>query len=399
LWIELPKGHHQVVIEGPLPNRDTVQLYLPLKPHRVEVRVEGWAVEGIHKDGLVDDQLQFRRLARDAAQESAPALEPGTLPPFVRIERTLRLALNWQVDTRVVRLTPQGSAVVLAVPLLAGESVTSENVRVEAGKVLLNLPPQDSEVGWSSVLAQGSQLTLTAPETLAWTEIWRLDVSPIWHVETAGIPVIHHSDPTSGYWLPEWRPWPGETITLQITRPAGIPGQTLTVDSSHLTVTPGQRATDARLTLTLRSSRGGQHRLTLPDRARLQSVSINGQTQPIRQEDRVVTLPLVPGSQVVELLWQQPKGITSRFLTPVVGLGRESVNAHIQVEMPPNRWVLFTGGPRVGPAVLFWAVGLIIVLVSAGLGRLPLTPLRTWHWILLGIGLSPVSIEIALLVV
>lgn len=398
LWIELPKGQHQIVMEGPLPNRDTVQLFLPLKPHRVEAQAEGWAVEGIHEDGLADDQLQFRRLQRDTAPGSAPTLEPATLPPFVRVERTLRLGLNWQVETRVVRMTPPGTAAVLAVPLLEGESVTSD-MRVEGGKVLVNMAPQDSEVQWSSVLAQRGQLTLTAPDTTVWTEIWRLDVSPIWHAEMTGIPVVHHSDPASGYWLPEWHPWPGERVTLQITRPAGVPGQTLTVDSSDLAVTPGQRATDVNLRLSLRSSRGGQHRLTLPENARLQSVSINGQTQPIRQEGRVITLPLVPGSQSVDLLWQQPEGIRNRFTTPVVDLGQESVNAQIQIQMPDDRWILFTGGPHIGPAVFFWARGLVIVLVSVGLGRLPWTPLRPWHWMLLGIGLSPVSIELALLVV
>jgi len=310
----------------------------------------------------------------------------------------LRLALTWQVDTRVVRVSPRGSAAVLEVPLLPGESVTSDNIRVEAGKALLSLGPQDAEVRWSSTFTQRTQLPLTAPDTTAWTEIWRLDVSPIWHVEATGIPIIHHSDQT-GRWLPEWRPWPGETLTLHISRPAGVPGQTLTMESSQLVVTLGQRATDVSLHLRVRSSRGGQQSVTLPDDARLQSASINGQAQPIRQEGRTVTLPLTPGTQAIELLWQQTQGTTWYLLSPVIDLGMESVNAQVQIVMPYDRWILFCGGPRAGPAVLFWPLILVIVLVSIGLGRLRLTPLQTWHWILLGIGLSPVSIEIALFVV
>ena len=28
----------------------------------------------------------------------------------------------------------------------------------------------------------------------------------------------------------EWRPWPGEAVTLDVVRPEGVPGQTLTID-------------------------------------------------------------------------------------------------------------------------------------------------------------------------
>ena len=57
------------------------------------------------------------------------------------LERALTLGLSWELTTRVVRLTPNGSAVVLAVPLLPGESVTTAEQRVEGGKVLVNMAP------------------------------------------------------------------------------------------------------------------------------------------------------------------------------------------------------------------------------------------------------------------
>ncbi len=149
----------------------------------------------------------------------------------------------------------------------------------------------------------------------------------------------------------------------------------------------------------MRSSRGGQHSVTLPENARLQLVKINGRTQPIRQEGRIVTLPLTPGRQLLELQWRQPDGITSQFKTPPLDVGIKSVNTQVQVRMPGRRWVLFTGGPQLGPAVLFWPFVIVILLVSAGLGRVTVTPLKTYHWILLGLGLTQARIEIAMLVV
>jgi hypothetical protein len=52
-----------------------------------------------------------------------------------------------------------------------------------------------------------------------------------------------------------------------------------------------------------------------------------------------------------------------------------------------------------GPAVLFWGVLLVILIVALGLGRIPMTPLNTRHWFLLGIGLSQAPVFSGLLVV
>lgn len=395
LWVELSPGSHQVQLEGPMPPRDTVPLALPLKPHRVEIRGEGWEVDGLHEDGLADDNLQFRRLAKDASDSTA--LQPGALPPFVRVERTLRLGLTWRAETRVIRLTPAEAAAVLEVPLLTGESVTSAEVRVAAGKAQVNLAPGVSELSWSSVLEPREKLALKAPLELPWTEVWRLDVGPIWHASYKGIPVVHQHTP-AGDRLPEWRPWAGEEVLIDVTRPAGIAGQTLTIDSSQLQLRPGLRSTDATLTLRLRSSRGAQHVLTLPEGAQLESVSLNGAVQPIRQEGRKVTLPLVPGAQVAQLSWRQPEGLSFSTTLPEVDVGAPTVNAEVTVEPPSSRWVLFVSGPTLGPAVLFWSYLLVILLAAFGLARVRFAPLKVWEWLLLGIGLSQVPVEAAALV-
>jgi hypothetical protein len=397
LWLMLSAGKHQVSIDGPLPDRDTVQVPLPMKPHRVEARAEGWQLDGLHEDGLAEDSLQLTRI-QDANRTASAALQQETLPPFVRIERVIQLGLSWQVQTRAERLTPAGSAIVLEVPLLPGEAVTSAGVRVADGKALVTMPAQATEVSWESTLAETDSLSLHAPDGVAWTEVWRLSVSPIWHVQADGIPVVHEPDQRQAR-LREWRPWPGESVTLRIQRPEGVPGQTFTIDRSIVQVNPGLRSSDVRLDLDIRSSRGAQHALTLPPGAELQSVTINGSTQPIRQENQQVTLPLVPGRQNVQVAWRQRGGIAGRYMTPPVDLGIASVNADVRIAMPADRWALFLDGPRMGPAVLFWSVLAVVLLLAIGLGLLPLTPLRWHQWLLLGVGLTqspmPISVVVA----
>jgi hypothetical protein len=393
LWLAVEKGWHQAICEGPLPDRELVQVALPLKPHRVETEAVGWRVDGIHEDGLADDNVQLTRIRAGAG---VGALEPGVLPPFVRVERTLLIGLNWQVKTSVVRLSPPSSAVVLEVPLLRGESVTTADVRVVQGNALINMPPQVSEVSWASVLDERSPVVLTAPRSASWTEQWRLDLSPIWHVELEGIPVVQAE--ASGH-IPEWRPWPGETATLRVSRPAGVAGRTLTIDASTYDVRPGLRATDATLTLELRSSRGAQHVVTLPEGAELDSVTTNGTPTPIRQEGRKIALPVLPGQATIVIKWRTPSGIRAIFRAPPIDLGAPSVNATTVIHLPEGRWVLGVDGPRLGPVVLAWGSLAVLFVVAGLIGAMRRTPLRPWQWMLLAVGLSQVGVVPAAIVV
>jgi hypothetical protein len=397
LWLQVPPGSHQVLMEGPLPEREVVQIPLPLRPHRVTTSAQGWRVEGLSEDGQAEGSLQLVRI-RAREQGAARGLEAGPLPAFVRVERTLSLGLDWQVDTRVARMTPSGAAVLLEVPLLEGESVTTPDVRVKAGKARVSLGPQTEWVAWSSTLEQRPRIRLEAPAAVPWTEVWQLAVGQVWHAQVEGIPVIHRPGQDEVR-LREWRPWPGESVTVSVSRPEGLPGQTLTVDRAVLTLSPGLRATDATLHLVLRSSRGAQHALTLPEGAALQSVSINSAEQPIRQDGRQVTLPVAPGRQEVALSWRQSRGITAAMRAPEVRIGLQSVNAQVNLAMPADRCILLVGGPRLGPAVLFWSLLFVSLLVSLGLGQLRLTPLRWQHWFLLSLGLTQALPWVPLLIV
>jgi hypothetical protein len=113
-----------------------------------------------------------------------------------------------------------------------------------------------------------------------------------------------------------------------------------------------------------------------------------------------VSLPVHPGPQTYRLNWRQSSGIEAVWNSPEIDLGLESVNSEIQIELGRDRWLLFTSGPTLGPAVLFWGELSIILLAALILGRLrDYSPLGTISWLLLGIGLSQVSIWSGLLVV
>jgi hypothetical protein len=398
LWLNLTKGIHQVELSGQIPVHPKFTIPLPLKPHHVMLTADGWSIEGLHEHGIAENQLQFSRLATDLQSMAIPALEADVFPPFIRVERILELGLDWRLKTRIIRLINNDTAAILELPLLAGESVTTPEIRVKAGKVQVNMSANLSVLQWESILEKTPKIKLKATDTTQWTEVWQLDVSPIWHLTTEGITVIHHQD-QQGHWLPEWRPWPGEQVSLSIIRPEAIDGRTLTIDSSKLSLKPGQRLQEARLELAIRSSKGVQHTITLPKKSKLQSVLINQISQPIRQKGSELTLPIKPGKQHIQINWQQNVGLTTIFSSPQLNLGLDSVNNQLDINLGNNRWVLFTTGPHFGPAVLFWGQLLVIVSIAFGLGKIEWTPLKHWQWFLLLVGLSQIPITAALVVV
>lgn len=396
LWIATPPGRHDVLIAGSLQGVGQLQLPLPLRPHQVTATLDGWLLSGVNERGEPSDAIELMRKAAAAEAPSAPGEATQALPPLLIVTRTLHLGMDWTVDTQVQRIGVTHTPIVATVPLLAGERLTDERIRLRDGAVELAFAPGQQVAGWSGRLPPDRKLSLQASLATDRFEVWRFDVSPLWHAEFSGIaPILL----TSGdYRLESYQPWPGERVDVAITRPAGVPGQVVTLDAATLSVQPGERATDETLELDLRVSQGGQYRLKLPPSTIAQSLQIDGVAQPLRLEGDQLVLPLHPGSQHFQIVLRADHGVSALTRTPAFETGR-GVNARLHVEMPPDRWILLLGGPRLGPAVLFWGLLVVLLAIAVALGRVKLTPLGALQWSLLMIGLSQLPIVAAGVVV
>ncbi|MCK5295800.1 MAG: hypothetical protein KAJ75_02810, partial [Alphaproteobacteria bacterium] len=358
----LPEGTNFIVISGSLPASDSVQLNFPLQVKHLKVKADGWKINGVRENGISDANIQLTRIKKKIRKKKEEKLTPATLPPFMTVERIIDLGINWSVETIVRRSTPSSTGAVIEVPLLDGESVTSANVEVKDGKAQINLGSRVSSVRWTSVLKERNELVLEALSDVPWVETWKLNAGNIWHVEMEGIPRIQDSSKT-----PVWRPWAGEKVTIHITRPLGIDGAVKTIDKAKLEMTPSLRSVNTVLEFTLRSSRGTQHDVILPENTKNQVVYINNKKQPLRMKERAVTFPVVPGSQTVKIQWTEMRGIERSFKGVKVNLGLPSVNIITKIKMPNDRWILFAGGSQIGPVFLFWSLIPIIILLAFGM--------------------------------
>jgi hypothetical protein len=216
-----------------------------------------------------------------------------------------------------------------------------------------------------------------------------LRVADEWHAEFAGVP-RSVSDGSNAYYT-QFQPRPGESLTINLSRPEAVAGRTLAFDDVRVNSDIGERSRNSAMSLAYRSTQGGQHVITLPDGAEVDTVFIDGRSEPLRAIDSTLSLPILPGSHQINISWRQPAEVGWRASTPEVDLNAAAGNIHLSMHLPANRWILGTGGPGQGPAVLYWPELAALVLLAAILGRIGLTPLATRQWILLGLGFSTFS--------
>jgi hypothetical protein len=393
LLLRLSRGVHKVEASGPVPPGDSFTLQFDDPPRRARADAPAWDVSGLRADGpAAASILLTRRLAAHGAQGGSE----GRYAPWLEITRTLHFGVNWTVTTTVNRVTPIGAPVALRVPLLPGEAPTRANLVVEKGEVAVSLGGDQAQTSWESTLAQSAELVLQAPEGRAWSEVWQLECSPIWSCAASKLPPV--SRVSSGVFVPEYRPWPGESLTVSLAHPQGVEGQTLTIDDVSLEDTPGRRLERVRLVATARSSREQPLAIKIPKEAEVQQVQVDGEDRPARPENGELRLTLPAGRHSLEVRWQQARGMGVFYGLPKVAFSSPAVNVTQQLAVPPERWLVATRGPAWGPAVLFWSYFVFLLAAAYGLGRLPGSPLTTLQWILLGLGLSVLPAGEALVV-
>jgi hypothetical protein len=394
--VRVGPGVHLVVRTLAASGANEVPVEIPTAPASVDSRLEGWQLSGVNEDGTSNGTLNLVRVRRASLPGGAgPAAGTTDIAPLSRIERTLRLGLAWQIETRVERMDAGSRPQEVAIALLPDEAVTTPAIKVAGRVAYLTMMPGAS-ASLHSELHTRDRITLEAGRQPGQMEVWTLQAASMWSVTLGGTPPV--SRVNSGVWSPQWRPWPGESTTLAIARPEGAAGETLTVDSVELTVQPGESQTNAQAEISLRASLGGTHRFELPQGARIVSLKKDGQALPAYAEGRSVPMLVEPGVHKLELGWREERGMSNAYTLPQLGLGKAAVNASLVAAVPHDRWLLLAWGPTMGPVVLYWSMLVVLALVAVGLSRVIRSPLSVWSWLALAIGAGQDGVGAALTV-
>jgi len=231
LWVPLTAGAHTVRLAGRLAAAESLQLAFPLPPRVIDVSARGWTTSGVNEGRLVSGSLELAR-ERDP-DRSSTTLEAGAeFPAFVRVDRVFNLDLDWTVDTIVTRIAPQRAALSVDIPLVTGESVLTDGVKVRNDEAaIVGLGAGESRMRWHSGLVRAETLEISLPADAARTEVWSFVVNPQWNVAFEGFAPVLPENVNAPSWVFRFMPRPGEKLTLKLTRPKGVKGTTLAVDS------------------------------------------------------------------------------------------------------------------------------------------------------------------------
>lgn len=395
LWVALTSGIHNVRVEGMLGDASEWEWTFLLKPHRVRIEAPGWNIGGVNSDGVPEQQVFFSKQQKSA--ETAAAYDRQDFQTLALVEREIEVGLVRQVRTTVRRLTPPGKAIALNIPLLAGEKVLSGNVPLKNGAAEVRIPAGQDAISWQSELGDTPAIALATHENDSWVEQWRLLASPVWNFRLEGLaPVFADGTPDL---VPVWHPWPGEKASIDISNLEAVPGATVTVQRVKHSESLGDRQRNGTLTLSLTSSLGGDFAVGMPEGAQVTALVLGGQEIPVRLDNGRIVVPLRTGPLELSVSWKTATKLGARTQVEAIRLPVESANVETEVTAPANRWILWTHGPQRGPAVRFWIVLAFSLLAAVVLGRIKASPLRTAEWMLLGIGLTQVSLPEALIVI
>ena len=407
----VPEGVDAVVIEASYSLNPGFQIRFINTPKKFSLTgFPDWSAQGLDPEerpagNAIFIETNLAKPAEDDPKDDTLAAGGQSLEPFFLIERVVSLGLDWKILTTVTRFGQGDAPATVSVPLIPGESLTTPYVAVsqDRTKVIINFLPGAKSMRFESSFPKNLEepITLLASEG-PYTESWILDAANLWRVETSGLVPIHNLTP-DGVFNPQWRPWPGESLSISVSRPEPVPGQYLVIDQTRLATNIGTENRRHTLYVQLRSSQGGSHSIFIPKGVEILSLSLNDRSLPIGpplSSDRglEIPIPLVPGERQLELVFLETAPLTAITRTPIVDLGTQAANIHYNIDLPEDRWLLFTGGPVQGPAVLFWSFASAMLILSLVLSRLGTTPLGTLSWFLLLIGLSQLNLVFAFVV-
>ncbi len=389
LWVMLSKGVHTVLLEGSMKGSDVVVLSSQLTLHNLSIAHDDrWKIQSDKSS-----YIQFNRINIEAKKQKKKV--KSGIKPLIEITRTFDFGLRWYVNTYVRVLNHVNKEFTISYDLLPDEYVLNKNLEIKDAKVLMHFRAGQTTLNWKSSLPQSSTLALKASEKPMIIEIWKTDISPLWHMYSEGIKSVEESQYGASL-VPVYKPWQGEELILKPEKAKAVKGESLTIESSELKVTQSQRYRDLNLILKIKSSQARQHSITLANVKELKSVIIDTKSQHLKIENGKLILPLQAKTQIITISWQEEHQTNAKYKFTDIDLGIQSVNSKVILRLPNNRWVLWVKGALLGPAVLFWGIILALLIFAFILGKAKISPLKTRDWFLLGLGMSTASILVLL---
>ncbi|MEQ1826043.1 MAG: hypothetical protein ABL921_08850 [Pirellula sp.] len=394
LWVLIPKGVHQLSIEGILGQPSEWVCDFELVPRQLNIDSPDWNFEKA-LDGQSKSHVFFTR--KEKLTERSAAYDQKHFSPAMMIERQLEIGLTWKIHSTLRRMSEKGKAITFKAPLLAHEQVLTPNLSEEAGSLQISMASDQESFEWASTMLPQNELKLEATKTPNANERWMLRSSPLWNVRSSDLAPVYEI--VNRVIVPTWNPWPGEKVNLTFQKTTPVDGDTLVLSRVNLETRLGTRQRDVQLEIDVESSLGGEFAIELPETAQVTEIRVDQQSMPVRKNGNKYAVAIKPISQRVIMHWNEGEELATSVASPSIQLPTSAANVSIHLAVPESRWILWAHGPLRGPAVRFWIVLTLAIGLAIGLARQSLSPLNHLEWVLLALGLTQVHVAAALVVI
>ncbi len=400
-WILVPQGQSAITIEAAAGFSQQIRMSFPLPPGFIVTETPGWIVTGLDEHSQAPTELIVAKPEGAGKKTGSDDFfsESSALTGYLKITRRIILGLEWRVITTAERIQKQDGpkSIIMEIPLLEGELVESREVKVKGKMVKVELSAGENQVSWNSVIPVADTITVKMPENPLWSEAWHVKASGAWHFTSSGVAQVYQDGQPGTFWYPQ----PGQDLKIDISHIETAPGEFTTIDSTRTDFYGGDDLSRLLLSVSVRTTKGGFLPVKSPSGWTFKSLKSAGKEIPANETAGTINVPLQPGARKIEIEWFQQNTADDSFLkkafmprlyrVPAIDLSMPSTNAEMYTHLPQGLWLLATGGPRLGPAILFWGYVLTVLLIATLLGRFSKTPPGIMGWVLLGLGIAPLG--------
>ncbi|MGM0418880.1 MAG: hypothetical protein ACQEQS_09175 [Thermodesulfobacteriota bacterium] len=385
----IPEGTHKIKLTGESVSESIDLKFSPL-PSRLNLNTQGIETQGVNKDSFSDNIKLM--IPKSATKEEFKSYTDTT--PLPVITRELFLEKEWKIKTKVQRFYNENTdqRVDVSLNLLKNEKILKQTFNIKDNLYNFSLMPGQKSFVFESEIPVNSDIKTKFGKNSFLSVKWIIHADPVWEYEVSGIKPSGTDVAENIYILK-----PGESAEIKVSKLKPYQGRFLSIDSFNLVYDTTKTKNSLKIDSLIRSSKGRTHQIQYDNTLLTpEKIIVNSTNQPVSVKNNALQIPLSPGSNNVEIIFNEIDKKRSAFLPEIITFpftdpGTEAVNINQKIKYPKKTWVLGAFGPLSGPAVLFWGYFITVVIAALILSKLPSSPLKMHQWFLLSAGLSLVS--------